>query len=344
MVEKKVVIVGGGVAGAVLAKTIQHQANVTLIDPKEYFEIPWASLRGLVEPPFAERIVINHREYFKKGDLVVSSAVNITETEVLTADGQQIAYDYLVIATGHTEPIPKTRSERLDQYKGGPTGVELAAEIAVDFPAKKVTIVHKGTRLLEYIGPKASRKTLKWLKSKKVDVKLEQSVELSSSAEESKTYQTSSGETIKADAHFLCIGKPLGSAWLRETLLKDDLDADGRIKVDEHLRVKGRSNIFAIGDIIDVKEIKQGVYAQGHAQLVAKNLKLLIEGGGKERKLGTYKAQPPISIVSLGRKHGVAQFPFMTVLGRFPGMIKSGDLFVGKTRKDLGLEANVKKS
>ncbi|KAK7404869.1 hypothetical protein VNO78_05890 [Psophocarpus tetragonolobus] len=360
MADKKVVIVGGGVAGAILAKTIQNQANVTLVDPKEYFEIPWASLRGLVEPSFAERIVINHREYFKKGDLVVSSAVNVTETEVVTADGQHIAYDYLVIATGHTEPIPKTRSERFDQYKeenakiksassvlivgGGPTGVELAAEIAVDFPDKKVTIVHKGTRLLEYIGTKASSKTFKWLKSKNVDVKLEQSVELSSSSEENKTYQTSSGETIEADIHFLCIGKPLGSAWLKETLLKDDLHADGKIKVDEHLRVNGRSNIFAIGDIIDVQEIKQGVYASGHAQLVAKNLKLLIEGGDREGKLGTYKAQPPISIVSLGRKQAVAQFPFMTVLGRLPGMIKSGDLFVGKTRKDLGLQPNVKKS
>ncbi|ESW04484.1 hypothetical protein PHAVU_011G098500 [Phaseolus vulgaris] len=359
MAEKKVVIVGGGVAGAILAKNIQNQANVTLIDPKEYFEIPWASLRGLVEPSFAERIVINHREYFKKGDLVVSSAANITETEVFTADGQQIAYDYLVIATGHTESIPKTRTERLDQYKGenakiksassilivggGPTGVELAAEIAVDFPEKKVTIVHKGTRLLEYIGQKASSKTLKWLTSKKVDVKLEQSVDVRSSSEENTTYETSNGETVEADAHFLCIGKPLGSAWLGETLLKDDLDANGRIKVDENLRVKGRTNIFAIGDITDVEEIKQGVYASGHAQLVAKNLKLLI-GGGKEPKLGTYKAQPPISIVSLGRKNAVAQFPFITVLGRLPGMIKSGDLFVGKTRKDLGLEPYDKKS
>jgi len=78
-------------------------------------------LRALVEPSFAERIVINHRDYFKEGYLVVSSAVNITETEVVTADGQQIAYDYLVIATGHTEPIPKTRTERIDQYKGGNT-------------------------------------------------------------------------------------------------------------------------------------------------------------------------------------------------------------------------------
>lgn len=86
-----------------------------------------------------------------------------------------------------------------------------------------------------------------------------------------------------------------------------------------------------------VQEIKQGVYAEGQAQVVAKNLKILI-GGGKENKLGVYKAQPTIAIVSLGRKHGVAQFPFLTLLGRLPGLIKSGDLFVGKTRKDLGLE------
>ena len=74
----------------------------------------------MVEASFAERTVINHRDYFKKGNLVTSTAVSITETEVLTADGHHIAYDYLVIATGHTEkPITKTRTERIGQYKAG---------------------------------------------------------------------------------------------------------------------------------------------------------------------------------------------------------------------------------
>jgi apoptosis-inducing factor 2 len=136
---------------------------------------------------------------------------------------------------------------------GGPTGVELAAEIAVDFPDKKVTIVHKGSRLLEYIGPKASRKTLKWLQSRKVDVKFEQSVDLDSFTNENRTYQTSVGESVEADTHFLCIGKPLSTAWLGETFLKDDLDGHGRIQVDEYLRVKGRNNVFAIGDITDIQ-------------------------------------------------------------------------------------------
>ena len=140
---------------------------------------------------------------------------------------------------------------------GGPTGVELAAEIAVDFPEKKVTLVHDGHRLLEFIGPKAADKTLDWLMSKKVEVKLQQSVNLQSSSDGSKTYITSAGETIKADCHFLCTGKPLASAWLKETILKDSLDSFGRLKVDDNLRVKGWKNIFAIGDITDIKVISR---------------------------------------------------------------------------------------
>ncbi|KAH1232484.1 Apoptosis-inducing factor A [Glycine max] len=128
---------------------------------------------------------------------------------------------------------------------GGPTGVELA-----------------GARLLEFVGAKAGDNTLNWLKSKNVVVKLEQSVDLNAFTDGQKIYQTSNGETIEADCHFLCVGKPLASAWLKETVLKNDLDGQRRIKVDERLRVKGWNNIFAIGDVTDIPEIKQGFLAQ----------------------------------------------------------------------------------
>lgn len=137
---------------------------------------------------------------------------------------------------------------------GGPSGVELAGEIAVDFPDKIITLVHEGPRLLEFIGPKASNKTLEWLKSKHVEVKLGQSVNYLNSISDHgrKKYQTSAGETIEADCCFLCTGRPLGSAWLKGTCLEKNLDADGRLVVDENFRVKGHKNIFAIGDITDV--------------------------------------------------------------------------------------------
>ena len=50
-----------------------------------------------------------------------------------------------------------------------------------------------------------------------------------------------------------------------------------------------------------------------------------------------YKPHSAITIVSLGRKDVVAQLPFVTISGRIPRFIKSRDLFVGKTRKQMGL-------
>ncbi|XP_077230255.1 uncharacterized protein LOC143863472 [Tasmannia lanceolata] len=375
---KRVVVVGGGIAGGLLVKSLQFFADVILIDPKEYFEIPWAQLRCMVEPSFAERSVVKHAEYLRNGRIIKSSAINVTDKEVLTADGHMFPYDYLVIATGHTDSVPQDRTQRLHQFQaenqkiksaksvlivgGGPTGVELAGEIAVDYPDKKVTLVHKGPRLLEFLGNeeflgnKASTKTLKWLTAKKVDVLLNQSVDLDSVSNEGGTYVTSAGKTIVADCIFGCVGRPLGSSWLEESVLKDCLDRNGRLMVDENLRVRGRKNVFAIGDVTNIPEIKQGFYAQKHALVAAKNIKLLI-GGIKESKMKTdraekvmenmkqlingkmktYKAGKVLAIVSLGRKEALAQIPFTTMIGRIPGMIKSKDLFVGKTRKDMGI-------
>ncbi|KAK8954489.1 hypothetical protein KSP39_PZI001675 [Platanthera zijinensis] len=351
--DKRVVVVGGGIAGGIIAKTLQFQNVVTLIEPKEYFEIPWAQLRSMVEPSFAERTLIKHSEFLTNVTIIESHATNVTSHEVQTANGHTFPYDYLVVATGHPGPGQVTRNDRLKHFQqdyekiktsnsiliigGGPTGVELAGEIAVDFPEKKVTIVHKGSRLLEFIGPKASTKTFNWLIKKKVEVILGQTVD-PESISEGGVYVTSGGEKITADCHFVCLGKPVASSWLHDSILKGSLDKKGQLMVDEKLRVKGHSNIFAIGDITDVPEVKQGFLAQKHVSVVAKNLKLLIDGAA-EKKFATYKASSDMALVSLGRKEGVAQLPFGTFFGCLPGMIKSKDLFVGKTRKTLGLKA-----
>ncbi|XP_010520465.1 PREDICTED: apoptosis-inducing factor homolog A-like [Tarenaya hassleriana] len=354
--SRRVVVIGGGVAGSLVAKLLQFDADVTLIDSKDYFEITWASLRSMVEPSFAKRSVISHKEYLKNGRVVSSPAIDITDTDVICLDDLVVGYDYLVIATGHNDAYPKTRSEKLSQYQseyekirssgsilivgGGPTGVELAAEIAVDFPEKKVTLVHRGPRLLEFIGQKAGDKAFDWLKSKRVEVILNQSVDLNSASDGNKTYRTSGGETIHADCHFLCTGKPLASGFLKETFLKDNMDGYGRLMVDGYLRVEGLKNVFAIGDITNIEEMKQGYIAEKHASVAAKNIKLLMSGE-RENKMSMYKTGPEIAIVSLGRWDAVAQFPFITVAGCLPGFIKSRDLFVGKTRKARGLDADL---
>ncbi|GMH12683.1 hypothetical protein Nepgr_014524 [Nepenthes gracilis] len=114
---RRVVVVGGGVAGSLIAKTLQFHADLTLIDSKEYFEIPWAGLRAMVEPSFAKRSVINHRDYLSNGRIIVSKAVNISNTDVLTEEGRLVPYDYLVIATGHSDPAPKSKPKGLANIK-----------------------------------------------------------------------------------------------------------------------------------------------------------------------------------------------------------------------------------
>lgn len=138
-------------------------------------------------------------------------------------------------------------SESILIVGGGPSGVELAAKLSIDCPEKKLTLVHKGPRLLEFIGPKAGNKALEWLESKKVEVLLDQSIDLKAVSEGDRVYQTTNGDIIKADCHFVCCGRPV-SSWLQQSFLKEYLDRNGRLMVDENFRVGGLKNVFAIGD------------------------------------------------------------------------------------------------
>lgn len=54
-----------------------------------------------------------------------------------------------------------------------------------------------------------------------------------------------------------------------------------------------------------------------------------------------YEPHCIMAIVTPGRKQGAAQFPFTTISGRIAGLIKSKYLFVGKTRRQLGLEPHI---
>ena len=80
--------------------------------------------------------------------------------------------------------------------------------------------------------------------------------------------------------------------------------------------------------------------AQKHALVAAKNLKLLMTNG-KESKMAKYEPGSVKAIVSLGRREAVAQIPLTTTIGIVPGLIKSQDLFVGKTRKRMGLDPHI---
>ncbi|MCO5577184.1 hypothetical protein L7F22_031008 [Adiantum nelumboides] len=351
--RKRVVVVGGGLAGAASSKLLEDYADVTLLDPKDHTEVPYARLRCIVDPHFAERSLIPHSDYLKRAKHVLAYAKSASTSEVVTSTGDVLPYDFLVVVTGSTYKGPSTKRERILEFQsenkklrkakkiliigGGPVGVELTGEIVVDFPEKEVILVHGGDRLIEFLGPKASHKAFSWLRQHRVDIRLNELVNIHKVSGAHHLYTTSSGVSIQADCHFPCVGKRIGSSWMQSTFLRERQDTNGRLKVDDFLKVEGCSNIFAAGDVTAIKEIKQGFLAVKHAHVVAENVKRIIANPSK--RLLTYKPlAKPMAFVSLGRHIALAQVPFGTFLGQIPGLLKSKDLFVGKTRRGLGLK------
>lgn len=355
MARKQVVIAGGGIAGSLAAHLLEMDANVLIIDSKEYHEIRWATLRAYVEPCVADRIVIPHLEYLRFSKVVVGVIKSASDTEVFLEDGTIVPFDFLIIATGsQSQPSIPFQDRVLYFYKeckklkaaksvlvvgGGPVGVEFAAEVATDFPNIHVTIVHTGDHLVNFLKSKSSELTLKWLKRKKVEVIFNDVVKLDYGIHETGqkgTFVTANGRKLETDYLFIATGSRPMTSWLR-TSFEDCLDEYGRVVVDEYFRVGGYPNIFAIGDVTNIQEPKQGFSAQEHARKCASNIKLLLHEGLNASGLKPYIPPQDALLLTLGRANGIAQLPLVTVTGIMPTILKSKGLFIEKTRKDLGL-------
>jgi NADH dehydrogenase FAD-containing subunit len=172
--QKSVVIVGGGYGGSTLAHKLKGSKglSVTVINPSEFGLYKPASLRAAVlAGDWSSNTLV---PVTSAGDKLVVGAVASVDDSAKTVtleDGQVVKYDTLVLATGARTRGPgwvplgstldsakamfeSTKAE-FDKAKkvvvigGGPTGIELAAEVAEAHPEAKVTLVHSGKELLE---------------------------------------------------------------------------------------------------------------------------------------------------------------------------------------------------
>ncbi|MET9384242.1 hypothetical protein ABZY09_24960 [Streptomyces sp. NPDC002928] len=96
----------------------------------------------------------------------------------------------------------------------------------------------------------------------------------------------------------------------------------------ETRQVKGQDTVFALGDITDVAEPKQATAANRHVEVVAGDIKALVEG---KRELAAYQPRPAAIILPLGPAGGAAQ-----LLGRgnagpdVTSQFKGADLLTGR--------------
>jgi apoptosis-inducing factor 2 len=90
------------------------------------------------------------------------------------------------------------------------------------------------------------------------------------------------------------------SEYLDGGTLGDRRDERGYVRVDEHLRVVGEPQTFAIGDVNDADRDMAGI-ASRQAAVVAGNIRALITGDGK---LTSWEPFPPMIAIPLGPEGG----------------------------------------
>jgi len=278
-------------------------------------------------------------------------------------DGQEntIQFDFAVVATGSSYTFPakctfddttqakEFYGEIADRIKdaasiliigGGPVGVEFAGEIATEHPGKKVTLIHAGDTLISTVKglhPKFREKVNIALRELHVEVILGERIvftdELGDQLRNSDwkpieghhTFQTDKGKNIETDLFFVCTGAKPNTSFLRNHF-EGVIDDQKRVKVNPYFQIEGHQNIFALGDITNIPEVKLAFVIEAHVPLVTNNIKQLIQG--QNGKLKSYTPKKDAMALTIGKERGVTQFGSLPVLGNtLTKAIKSKDLF-----------------
>lgn len=359
-----VTVVGGGYGGTAVAKKLDDVADVVLVEPRDAFFHNVAALRALVDPAWAGRIFLPYDRLLSRGRIVRDRAVRVTPDGVELGSGAWLASDFIVLATGSTYPFPakldvddsaaaKERlrtaheqlaaADRILLLGAGPVGLELAGEIRAAFPDKAVTIVDRGRDVItgEDFPDEFRAELRRQLAELGVELVLGTTLTVEPVSDPGTfkpfTVTTQSGRTLAADIWFRCFGGSVVTDYLADELAAAR-QPNGRLDVTPDLRLAGADRVFALGDITAISEAKKAAAASAHAEVVAANIRTLLEAGSSA-DLATYQPDEPGIVVPLGpsagasyaRKHGGLLDAATT------SQLKGADLLVGAFAERLGL-------
>ncbi|CCM01829.1 uncharacterized protein FIBRA_03897 [Fibroporia radiculosa] len=352
--KRNVVIVGGGYAGALLARSLSgslnpHKYNLILINERPFAIHLLAGARMTVseEGNFEHLAVMPYDNLFINGNgrVVVGRVTEIEET----AKGKG---GWVVLQSGPLD-FPYSRQEMHEHIQywrrmyeranhivligGGAVGIETAGELRDVYPNKKITIVQADDMLLNPTYPTKYRKDIeKRVRARKIDMVFS---ELTDYIPQYGTMglTTRSGMSLPtADLIVPTFGPRPNTKWIA-SLGPDVLDERRLVKVEPTFEVVNHPGVFAIGDITDCNEQKQALKYTTHATVAAANILSFLEGRPRTKK---YKGSTEIILIPIGKRRGSAYFDILwgIVLGDwFVRWLKGGDLVVNQTRRDRGL-------
>ena len=363
-----VVIVGAGYGGIAAARLLDSSFFVVLIDRKDHFVHLLGLPRTLVEPATAEPLHISYQRLLTNGVFVQAHVTAVSAAAVTLAGvASPLTFDYLIVATGSSYHLPARvgpalRQPMLAMYTAaaaavraatkvliigaGPVGVELAGEVATDFPDKETVLVSAH----DYVGvpgllPKfygVVEERLRGLrvtvvKGSKVVIPAEVSAQLADSdllyLAGRRTWALSNGQEVESDLTFFSVGSTLNTSALSP--FTAILTAKGELPTNDALQVHGHPHVFAIGDVNGLQPRKLAFIAGEQGKWLGRNLPAIHAAGGKVDGLKVWKAPPPALIVSLGRNSGAGVWDKTQLPRWLVKAVKSKDFFVDKVRGDL---------
>jgi len=366
---QRIIIYGGGVGGAQLAKRLSGRAKVTLVDPHDYFEVPMAAPRNMVRPDFAQQAIMPFAQVLPHVEHVRARLVELRPDggSVRHPDGTQttISGDIVVLATGSgyvndlVRAAQGSAAERRAFYAqyhqhllaarnvvivgGGPIGVEIAGEISQNWPDKKLTIVEAGPRLLAGTSAAASAHAAKVLGARGVTIITGERVEPdplhgADVLTIGGVARTTGGRALAYDLLVWCVGGRPNTEYLRPHL-SHVVNERGQVRVTPDLRVLGQQRMFALGDITDLPENKMAWFTNHHVDIAAANVATVL--AGERLPLKTYKPRTgnPMMAVTLGSNAGVTHLPAPIGIVRASWAnrkIKAAHMLVPKYRRIFG--------
>ena len=207
---------------------------------------------------------------------------------------------------------------------GGATGVELAGSVRDfvkfllnDYPGLaedqfSVVLIELMQNLLPGLSRYVSEQTYRILSKRGIQIRLN-----------SRVMEATDGGVLLSGGELIETGNVFWTAGTKSPKLVDNLDLEkerGRIKVDQFLRVREHPEIFAIGDLASISDLKTGEKVPWTAQSAVQEgdwvgiaLSRVLSG----RKIEPFVYQDKGYMLSLGRQVGVAEFRHFKTSGFF---------------------------
>jgi sulfide:quinone oxidoreductase len=320
----RVVVLGGGVGGTLVAnlldKSLGRDAQVTVVDPNGMHDYQPGYLYVALGEASGHWLSRDERTLLRKGvELAIEEAVRIDpdSQKVELARGGNLAYDFLVIATGARlvhDAIPglvegahgfyslqdaERLREALRTFTGGKLRIGVAgipykcppAPVEFTFMVEEY-LRKKGVRdasVVNLLSPLNRAFTIESASTLIQPIMDERGIELSTffnveSVDPSKgTVSSLEGEEVDYD--LLVLVPPHKG---QQLVLDSELgDPSGWLPTDKHtLNVEGRERIFALGDATNLPISKSGSTAHFEAPVIASRIASMVKGTAPRENYG----------------------------------------------------------